>query len=141
MSRAKIALIANTDWYLYNFRASFAKHLLQLGHEVIFICPSGAYTQAFKEMGIQWVKWDVNRQIGPPWQELGSILRLAKIYREHEPHIVHAHTLKAVLYASLASFFGHTPMLVNSIAGRGHVYSSNKPLYVILRPVLNVLFW
>ncbi|MGH2582413.1 MAG: glycosyltransferase family 4 protein, partial [Anaerolineales bacterium] len=104
-------------------------------------CPSGAYTQAFKEMGIEWVKWDVNRQIGPPWQELGSILRLAKIYREHKPRILHAHTLKAVLYASLASFFAHTPRLVNSIAGRGHVYSSNKPLYVILRPVLNVLFW
>jgi glycosyltransferase involved in cell wall biosynthesis len=48
--------------------------------------------------------------------------------------------LKTVLYGSLASAIAGSPTLVNSIAGRGHVYSSNRPLHRMLRPVLNLLF-
>ncbi len=38
----KIALFANTDWYLYNFRLGLARALHDAGNEVFMLSPKGA---------------------------------------------------------------------------------------------------
>src|SRR5262245_9359476 len=39
--RMKIILLANTDWYLYNFRRSLALALQDAGHDVLLLSPEG----------------------------------------------------------------------------------------------------
>ncbi len=100
--------------------------------------PRGPYVSDFLEMGCRWVEWSVIRQVGWPWQELGSLLSLSKIYQKEKPTIIHQHTLKAVVYGSFASWLAHGSVLVNSIAGRGLVYSSRKFLHVLLHHIINL---
>src|SRR3990170_795342 len=97
---SKVLLVANTDWYLFNFRLSLAQSLKERGYEVVMVSPRGPYISEFGRIGCRWTEWEVNRQIGWPWKELESLRRLARIYRMEKPDFIHLHTLKAVLYGS-----------------------------------------
>lgn len=138
---AKILLVANTDWYLYNFRLSLANFLKENGFEVVFVSPAGQYASKLMERGFRHIEWKLNRKIGWPWNEAASLIRLSKVYARERPVIVHAHTLKVIFFCCFASFFVKKSALVNSVAGRGYIYSSKKGTYKLLSSILDRLFW
>ena len=118
----KILLVANTDWYLHRFRSSFANFLRQQGNEVIFISPPGRFISEIKEQGFRWIEWHVGRQSVNPLVEVKAIWELARIYSLEGPSLVHLHTIKPVLYGSLAARLIKAPAVVHSITGRGYVF-------------------
>src|SRR5512147_638658 len=99
----KILLVANTDWYLYRFRLSLAKHLRTQGMSVVFVSPSGQYVEQIKAEGFHWLEWSVGRQTINPFGEIKSVFDLIHIFKQEHPSLVHLHTIKAVLYGSLAA--------------------------------------
>lgn len=135
----KILIIANTDWYLYNFRLDLIKKLKSVGFDPVMVSPSGAYSEKFTELGFRHINWDVGRQSFWPWEEIKSIRQIKKIYKLEKPALVHHHTNKAVLYGTLAARGLEIPIL-NSIPGRGFVFSSNTFLARILRPIVVFLY-
>jgi glycosyltransferase involved in cell wall biosynthesis len=137
---AKIVLVANTDWYLYNFRRSLAIFLRDQGHEVILVSPSGDYSADLQSAGFRWVTWDVGRQTAAPWLELPAINSLYKIYQREKPDLVHHHTIKPVLYGSLAARTAKIPSIVNSITGRGYIFLSEKLKASLFRPIARLLY-
>ena len=92
----KIILAANTDWFLYNFRLELAKSLREGGFDVHLLSPGGEYVPDFKNQGFRWIEWHVSRRGISPLSELPSIRKLAKVYRQEEPDLVHHHTIKPV---------------------------------------------
>jgi glycosyltransferase involved in cell wall biosynthesis len=118
----KVALVSNTDWYLYNFRLSLARHLQSLGWEVTLISPAGAYAAKLQQAGFTWLPWSVTRQSLLPWQELTAVRELARLYRQLQLDLVHHHTIKPVLYGGMAARLAGVPAIVNSITGRGYVF-------------------
>jgi len=120
---AKILLAANTDWYLYNYRLDLACFLRERGHQVVLVSPAGKYTPEFTRRGFPWRRWEVGRQTLAPWLELGAVLRLARLYRQEQPDLVHHHTIKPVLYGTLAARLVPGARVVNSITGRGYIFS------------------
>ena len=137
---AKIVLVANTDWYLYNFRRSLAIFLRDQGHEVILVSPNGDYNADLQAAGFRWVTWDVGRQTAAPWLELPAINSLYKIYQREKPDLVHHHTIKPVLYGSLAARTAKIPSIVNSITGRGYIFLSEKLKASLFRPIARLLY-
>ena len=119
----KIILAANTDWYLYNFRLSLAQHLRQLGMEVVLVSPAGRFAPRVQAAGFQWEEWNIGRKSIAPWSEAAALYRIYKIYQRVKADIVHHHTIKPVLYGSLAAKKLGAPVVVNSITGRGYVFS------------------
>ena len=115
----KILLAANTDWYLYNFRFSLIHMLKNQGYELVLVTPPGKFTPYFQENGFRWIPWNVKRQSTAPWSELNAILALRRIFRQEQPQLVHNHTIKSVLYGSIAARLNRMPNVVNSITGRG----------------------
>ena len=136
----KILMVANTDWYLYNFRMELIRSLIGRGWEVVLVSPSGPYSARFVSEGITWREWQVGRQSIAPWREIRSILALGRIYQEEQPDLVHLHTNKAVIYGSLAAVRCKTARVVNSIPGRGYVFCNTDPKAVLLRPIVRALF-
>ena len=47
----RIAITANTSWYLFNFRANTIKKLISEGYNVVAIAPEDTYSQKLKEIG------------------------------------------------------------------------------------------
>jgi hypothetical protein len=73
------------------------------GHNVVLVSPGDEYSQQLKEAGFKWIDFPFSRKGQNPIQEIGTILRLAKLYREEKPDLVHHFTVKCVLYGSLAA--------------------------------------
>lgn len=124
---------SNTDWYLYNFRLSLAKYLQDEGIDVVLVSPRGEYVNLLENAGFRWLEWKIGRQTLAPRTEFGSILNLKRIYDREKPELVHHHTIKPVLYGSLAARWSKVPGCVNSITGRGYVFLGNDRKARILK--------
>ncbi len=120
----KVVLVANTDWYLFRFRLSLGRYLRNRGIEVVFISPSGPYVSHIEAAGFRWLEWKMDRKSVQPWTEIASIWRLRRLFRAEAPDLVHLHTIKPVLYGSLAVWPDQHVAIVRSITGRGYVFLS-----------------
>jgi len=136
----KIILAANTDWYLYNFRRTLALYLRDQGYEVTLLSPTGTYVSILQQDGFRHINWHVGRQSVTPWNELPALVSLLKIYRQERPDLVHHHTIKPVLYGSLAARMAGLSGLVNSITGRGYVFLSKEPKAWLLKGIARPLY-
>lgn len=133
MIAKKVALVANTDWYLYNFRLTLARALREQGWEVILISPPGQYVPLIEAEGFAWRKWEVSRRSMSPIGEMWAILRLYGIYRSEKPTLTHHFTIKPVFYGSLVSWLSGAPLVVNTIPGLGYLFLSEKPMPRLMR--------
>lgn len=118
----KCLLVSNTDWYLYNFRRSLAEHLRSLGWDVGLIAPPGQYAPQLEAAGFRFHAWQVGRQSVGLRGEWEAWRKIYAIYRQEQPDLVHHHTIKPVLYGTLAARQARLPAIVNSITGRGYVF-------------------
>ena len=81
MASGKILLVANSDWYLYNFRMALAKFLREQGLEVVMVAPGGKYTPAIEAEGFRFIHWPVRRRTVSPPLELYALALILRIYR------------------------------------------------------------
>ena len=136
----KALLVANTDWYLYNFRIDFASYLKSQGWKVVLIAPEGKYSQRFKELGFRYIPMEFSRKGINPLQELATLRQFEKIYAQEKPDLVHQFTIKCVIYGSLAAKKIGNIAVVNSITGLGYVYVSDGLVARGLRKIVNPLY-
>jgi glycosyltransferase involved in cell wall biosynthesis len=118
----KIILAANTDWFLYNFRHALMHELRAQGYEVLLVSPPGKFVSRLQAEGFRWLPWKLEPHNVAPWGEILSFWHIAQLYRRERPDIVHHHTIKSVLYGSLAAALAGIPTVVNTISGRGYVF-------------------
>jgi len=136
MERNKILLVANTDWYLQNFRTSLGKFLQNQGFEVVFVSPNGEFVQEIEKNGFNHIIWNVGRRSMGLTSELKSIWKLIKIYKQEKPLLVHHFTIKPVLYGSLAAKLSKINAIVNSITGLGYIFLNESWRGKLLRTFL-----
>lgn len=147
----KVLIVANTDWYIYRFRLPLARFLRSHGIDVVLASPSGRFAPEIQAEGFRWLAWEVGRQSVNPFIEAGAVWSLVKIFHQERPDLVHLHTIKSVLYGSLAALLIHIPSVVRSITGRGYVFLGEdlrarflrllvKPLYRFVMRSGQILF-
>lgn len=132
----KILLVANTSWYLYNFRRNLLRRLLERGDEVVAVCPFDGYENRLERAGARCVAWRINRSGMNPPAELAALVDLARIYRRERPELVHHFTIKSILYGTLAARRLNVPSIVNGVTGLGHVFLSDRPATRMIRPAI-----
>lgn len=135
----KVVLFANTDWYLWNFRRSLALAASRAGYEVLLVSPDGDHAGRFASLGLRWCPLPMARRSLNPLRELGVLFRLWRLFRRERPVLVHAFTIKCVVYGSLAGRLAGVPARVNAVAGMGYVFSSKDVKARLLRPVVRGL--
>ncbi|MEO1036546.1 MAG: glycosyltransferase family 4 protein [Pseudomonadota bacterium] len=133
MTAKKILLVANTDWYLFNFRLGLAEYLQRQGNDVVLLSPTGPYVERLEAAGFRWLELPLRRRSVNPLSELAPLAALVRIYRRERPDLVHHFTIKCVVYGSLAAKLVGVSAVVNAVAGMGTVYSSEQ------RPLLRRL--
>lgn len=143
-SQVTIALVANSSWYLLNFRLSLLYSLKRKGYNVVCVTPSDQYTQQLIDHGFNHYNWKLSRRSLNPFLELIAILSLSRIYLNLKPLIVHHFTIKPCIYGTLAAKVSRTYRVVNSITGLGHVFISQRRrgrlLRLALRPLYSFIF-
>ena len=102
MHPPKVLLVANTSWYLYNFRLPLIKDLRASGYAVELVAPHDAYTAELQREGFTVHRWMVARRSINPLLELRAIVDLLRVYQREQPILVHHFTIKACFYGTIA---------------------------------------
>jgi glycosyltransferase involved in cell wall biosynthesis len=128
-----IIYVANTSWYLYNFRLTLMKQMVEGGWRVVAVAPPDKYSESLKASGIEYHPMRLSRNGLNPFSETYLILRLLRLYREIGPALIHHFTIKPVIYGSLAARLARVPSVVNAVTGLGYVYSAAGPKGKLLK--------
>jgi len=120
--RLRIAVVANTTWYIHNFRRNLMLHLKDMGHEVVAVGPEDRYAGLFRQEGIAHISVPFHGAGKNPVRELGTLLRLRRIFREHRIDVVLSYTPKGNIYSAFA-LAGRDGRLVVNVSGLGRAFS------------------
>jgi len=117
---AKIVIVSNTSWSLFNFRLNLARVLKENGYEVVMIAPYDEYSDRLSE---EFEYYDIymNNKGTNPNQDFKTLIELYKLYKKIKPYIVLHYTIKPNIYGTIAcSFLGIKT--INNIAGLGTLF-------------------
>ena len=140
MPPSKVLLVANTSWYLYNFRLPLLQDLRAAGYEVAAVAPHDSYTPLLEQEGFTVHPWLLARRSINPLRELKAIVDLWRVYRREQPALVHHFTIKACLYGTLAAKGARVYRVVNAVTGLGHVFLGTRKRTRLLRRALRPLY-
>ncbi len=93
------------------------RHLRERGYEVHVVCSAGPELDAFaREEGAHVHTLRLGRRI-TPIRDVQNLIGLIALLRRLRPSVVHGHTPKAGLLASIAGFIADVPVRVYSLRG------------------------
>ena len=140
MPPPRVLLVANTSWYLYNFRLPLLRDLRRAGYDVAAVAPHDGYTPLLAAEGIVIHPWQVARRSINPLLELHALVDLLRTYQREQPALVHHFTIKACLYGTLAAKAARVYRVVNAVTGLGHVFLGQRKRTRLLRRGLRPLY-
>lgn len=144
----KILYVANTSWFLYNFRLSLMQTMQSLGWQVLAAAPLDRFSKKLEDQGIKFFDLAMDRKGTNPLADLRLLHRLWRLHRLEAPDLVHHFTIKPTVYGSLAARLAGSKGVVNSITGLGYSFIHGgaiqqiaKALYkCALRPPAETIF-
>ncbi len=132
----RVLLVANTAWYLYNYRLPLARMARQAGLEVHLASPLGSYTDGLQAAGFPWHPIRLMPESLSPWRDLQTLRDLRALYRRLQPDLVHHFTIKPILYGSLAAGAVPGVAVVNAVTGLGRIFAPRELRWRALRALV-----
>jgi glycosyltransferase involved in cell wall biosynthesis len=133
-----LVFLLTEDWF-------FASHFLQrglaakaAGWRVVLVARESAATAAIRAAGIDVVPVPFIRRRLNPFAELAFTLHLARVYRRLKPDLVHHIALKPIVIGGLAARLAGVRAIINAPVGLGFVFSSDRLLAKILKPLVSL---
>ena len=121
--KAKIALVANSTWNIYNFRLNLIKELEKNGAEVIVIAPIDEYIHYLnKASRIKHIPLkSLSRKSRNPLRDLKLFWELYRIYKSEKPDVVIHYTIKPNIFGNLAAYFNRI-ISICVVTGLGYTF-------------------
>jgi glycosyltransferase involved in cell wall biosynthesis len=138
-SDMRIAVVANTAWYLYNFRLNLMLALKAAGYSVVAVAPDDAYAQRIRDAGFTFAPVKISGGGTHPVREFCSVLRLISIFRSHRLSLVLSYTPKGNLYSALACITLGLRFLPN-VSGLGRAFIQKSPVTFIAKFLYRITF-
>ncbi len=139
-SSKTLVFLLTEDWF-------FASHFLArgvaakaAGWRVVLLThenPGNAAAGVIRAAGLELIPIDLNRRRLNPLAEWRLILRIARLYRELQPALVHHVAIKPILLGGIAAKLAKVSAVINAPVGLGYVFSSHKLLARVLRPFVS----
>ncbi len=117
-----ILLMANSSWYLYHYRSLLIKEI-SLENKLITMSPIDKSSKELSKKSI-FLPWRIHRSNDLNFLALiFSFIKMLLLVRAIKPKLIHSHTLKTNLLASIVSCFYDIPCVI-SFAGMGYLSKS-----------------
>lgn len=136
----KILFVANTGWYLYNFRLPLARFLRSHGIDVVMVSPRDHYVRRLQAEGFRWIELGLNRRSINPIREAWTVFRLFQLYRAEKPAAAHHFTAKCVVYGTIAAKLAGVRAVVNALTGLGPLFMGTGYRARLARPLVRCLY-
>ena len=133
-----LVFLLTEDWFFASHfwvRGLAAK---AAGWRVILIARESEATARLRASGIEVIPVGFVRRRLNPFAEFGFALHLARLYRQIKPDLVHHIALKPIVIGGFAARLAGVKNIVNAPVGLGFVFSSDKLLAKVLRPLVSL---
>jgi glycosyltransferase involved in cell wall biosynthesis len=117
----RIAIVINTAWNIYNFRAGLIKFLQKKGCEVIAIAPSDNYVEPLKALGVEFYHLPIEAKGTNPITDIISIFKIIGVYKNVRPDVILHYTVKPNIYGTFAAKLIGIPCISN-VSGLGFLF-------------------
>ena len=135
----RIIFLANTGWYLYNFRRNLIDTCRSRGNDVFLVCPKDQYSERLQKMGYAVFYLQFSRHPIKALEELLTLNRLYKIIKSIRPTVFHSFTLRCAFLAALTNIHARTPIRVYSLTGMGYLFSRSGLVRHLLAQITLVI--
>lgn len=136
----RIAVVANTAWYLVNFRLSLMRELYRCGHEVVAVAPADAEHDApLRTAGLIFEAVPISGSGTHPLRELRSVLRLRTLMQRQGIDLVLSYTPKGNLYSALAAISCGLPFMPN-VSGLGRAFIRRSFITLVVKMLYRLTF-
>ena len=127
MSLKKILIVVNVDWFFVSHRLPIALKAIEMGYEVHLAAKDTGRFGELKNLGIITHNVNFGRGKISLLNEIYTLFSLLSLLRLIRPNLVHAVTIKPVLYAGIIKklFMSNIPFIA-AISGLGISFSSDK---------------
>jgi len=122
----KIAIVYNTDFYIWKLRRGLINALKEKSHNVYSICPDGNYVRLIESLGVVHIPIIVASKGINPLKDLKILLDLYKIFKMEKFDLIHTFTIKPNIYGAIAGRLAGIPAVVSSVAGLGYLFSEKE---------------
>lgn len=135
----KIAVVANTSWYIFNFRRNLISALREAGHDVVAIAPEDDYFHALNREGVQVLPIPLDVAGTNPLRELRSVVGLRQVLQRENIELVLSYTPKGNLYTAMSSM-GLPLRQIANVSGLGRAFVRGGWLNRFARLLYRVAF-
>ena len=135
----RIAVVANTSWYLSNFRLNLIHALNASGHHVIALGPQDSYVANIVDADVQHRVIPFTGDGTNPLYELATIGALRRAFRHERIDLALSYTPKGNIYTGLAARTLGIPTIPN-ISGLGRVFIRKSLLTYLVRLLYRAAF-
>jgi glycosyltransferase involved in cell wall biosynthesis len=124
--KAKILFVTNVDWFFISHRLCIAQEAKKKGWEVFVAAENTGRANEIINKGITFIDIKFSRSGINPFEELLTLYKFRKLYKEINPDIIHHITLKPVIYGSLVAKILKIKGVVNAISGLGYNFTEDR---------------
>ncbi|WP_209327705.1 glycosyltransferase family 4 protein [Pseudoalteromonas sp. PA2MD11] len=122
----KLLILVNVDWFFLSHRLPIAIKALKQGYHVTIACRFTGHKDELSAMGFNVVDIPFSRSGAGVKAELNAIKVIKRVIEEVKPSLIHAITIKPVLYTGLAlkTVKKDIPFIA-AISGLGYAFTAN----------------
>lgn len=137
----KLLFIVNVDWFFVSHRLPIAQKALKQGYKVTLACYFTEHKQDLIDIGFNVVDLPFTRSGGSIGNELKTIKAIRDLVIQQQPSIIHAVTIKPILYTGLAlkNIKKDVPF-VAAISGLGYVFTANTLRAKVTKLIASVFY-
>ena len=137
-----IVVIGALPESLLNFRGDLIKALVAINYKVTAMAASAepSVVSCLNKFGADFRSFPVQRNGLNPRSDLETWRTLRKIFRELQPDVILAYTIKPVVWGGLASYAVPSTRFYALITGLGFAFQGNSPIRQLLSRLVSILY-
>lgn len=136
-----ILFIVNVDWFFISHRLPIAIEAKKNGYDVIIACHFTQHKQELIDLGFNVVEIPFSRSGGGALKEIATIKCIRQVVKDVNPTVIHAVTIKPVLYTGLAlKTIKRNIPFVAAISGLGYVFTANSLRAKVTRVIASAFY-
>lgn len=121
----RILFVVNDTGFFLSHRLNIARAARNAGWQVHVATPADDKVAGVLAEGFRHHTLPFSRSGSNPLAELRGLWALFRLFGRVRPELVHAVTIKPVLYSGLAARCARVPALVQAVSGLGHVFTAS----------------
>ncbi|MEZ8195292.1 glycosyltransferase family 4 protein [Vibrio cortegadensis] len=137
----KILYIVNVDWFFVSHRLPIALKAIEDGYDVHLACAFTDKRSQLEELGITCHSVAFSRSGSSLKGELNAISSVRRVIKSLKVDVVHAITIKPVIYTGLAlQCIKRPPAFVAAISGLGYVFTAETLRAKVTKSLVSLMY-